>query len=497
MPETKARRPHRPLAWPEIVSQLQGIVAEFDRPVFLVGGAVRDALAGRAVHDIDLALAHGGVRTSRRIANALGGDCYALDRERDVGRALLEVEGGQVRVDVARFRGPELYADLLDRDFTINAMAVELAGDCDLLIDPLGGEEDLRARRLRHCHADSLAHDPLRVLRALRLAAQFGFQIERNTRESMRAAREQLSACSAERIRDEFWRLLEMPQASAAIRAAAASAVLEVLMPELGELRRRPASGEDYGDAWQECLAVLERLQRVVSAFTGRRHEEHGASFGAGMLVMQLGRWRSDLQQHLRTTWPDQRSHRALLMFGGLYSTSGQADDNAAQAVERAKALCLSNGECDRLGRMLRWQKEVLSLDAGSRLSLHRFWRGAGDAGVDACLLAASAYLGVAGSRLNHQDWLERVDRLTRILRARFEEMDTLIDPPSLLDGHGLMRELNLSPGPLVGDLLVQIREAQAIGSVRTRDEALALARDLLANRPRQISRRQPSSPRR
>jgi len=80
------------------------------------------------VHDIDLALADGGVRTSRRIANALAGNCYVLDRERDVGRALLDVGQGQIRVDVARFRGPDLHADLLDRDYTINAMAVELAG---------------------------------------------------------------------------------------------------------------------------------------------------------------------------------------------------------------------------------------------------------------------------------------------------------------------------------------------------------------------------------
>ncbi|MCY3946524.1 MAG: hypothetical protein OXF44_09620 [Anaerolineaceae bacterium] len=481
MPEAIARRPHRPLFWPETVSQLQAIVAEFDQPVFLVGGAVRDALAGRPVHDIDLALADGGVRASRRIANALGGHCYVLDRKRDVGRALLDVGQAQIRIDVARFRGPDLHADLLDRDFTINAMAVELAGNCDLLIDPLDGEVDLKARRLRQCHGDSLANDPLRAMRALRLAAQFGFQIERNTLNSMRPLRERLVTCSAERIRDEFWRLLELPQASAAIRAAAATGVLDVLMPELAGLRHRPASGEDYGDGWQECLAILERLQHVVSAFTGRLGDGHGASFGAGMLVMQLNRWRAALQQHLQTTWPDQRAHRALLVLGGLYSVQGRADVNAAQAVVRAKAFCLSNAECDRLERMLRWRDEVLSLDAGSDLSLHRFWRGAGDAGVDACLLAAAGYLGRTGSRLDHEEWLNRVGRIARILQARFEQMDSLINPPPLLDGHGLMRELSLSPGPLVGDVLDHIREAQVSGTVGTKEEALALARNLLA----------------
>ncbi len=446
---------------------------------------MRDALAGRPVHDIDLALAHGGIRLARRIANAFEGHCYVLDRERDVGRALLDVGQDRVRVDVARFRGPDLRADLADRDFTINAMAVELTGKCDSLIDPLGGEEDLRARRLRQCHARSLDNDPLRALRALRLATQFGFRIEKETLVSLRSARGHLEQCSAERIRDEFWRLLDLPRATAAIRVAATTGVLDVLLPEVAELRRRAARGEAHEDGWQECLAILERMQHVVSAFGERRDDQRGASFGTGMLVIQLDRWRAALQKHVRTQWPDQRSHRALLFLGSLYSTLGQADQNAALAMKRAKAFCLSNSECERLRGMLYWQHEVLQLDAGSDLALHRFWRGAGDAGLDACLLAATGLLGSAGNRLDQEDWITGVDRFSRILQARFEGMDTLIYPPPLLDGHGLMRELKLSPGPLVGELLEQIREAQVTGTVATKHEALALARTLLGSETR------------
>ncbi|MCE2490851.1 MAG: hypothetical protein J4G17_12880 [Anaerolineae bacterium] len=479
MPETEARKPHRPLFWPEIVSHLETIVNEYGQPVYLVGGSVRDALAGRTVHDVDLALAHGGVRLARHIANAFDGHCYVLDRKRDVGRALLDVGQERIRVDVARFRGPDLGADLADRDFTINAMAVRLKGECDSLIDPLGGEEDLRARRLRQCHSGSLDNDPLRALRALRLATQFGFRIEKETLVSLRSARGKLEQCSAERIREEFWRLLDLPRATAAIRVAAATGVLDVLLPEVAELRRMPARGEEHEDGWQECLAILERLQHVVSAFGDRRDDQHGASFGAGMLVMQLDRWRSALQLHVRTRWPNQRSHQALLLLGSLCSTLGQPEQNAALAMKRAMAFCLSNGECERLGGMLRWQHEVLQLDAGSDLALHRFWRGAGDAGLDACLLAAAVFLGEAGNRLDQEDWITRVDHLARIFQARFERMDTLINPRPLLNGHSLIRELDLSPGPLVGQLLEYIREAQVTGTVETRDEALALARTL------------------
>ena len=152
----------------------------------------------------DLAVAQGGIHLARRIANGLDGDFYVLDRERDVARALLDTEDGKILVDVARLRGASLSADLADRDFTINAMAVELGTDCRQIIDPLGGETDARAKVLRQCGPDSLHNDPLRALRALRLAAQFELRIEPATRVSMHAVRDRLYDSSAERVRTSF-----------------------------------------------------------------------------------------------------------------------------------------------------------------------------------------------------------------------------------------------------------------------------------------------------
>ena len=482
MPDPVAREPHRPLIWPDLICRLRSAVAGEDRPVYIVGGAVRDALPGRPVHDIDLAVADGGIRLARRIGNALQGDFFALDRERDVGRALLRGEEGQITVDVAAFRGPDLPADLADRDFTVNAMAVELAGDCDRLIDPLGGEADLRAKVLRQCGPRSLSDDPLRALRALRLAAQFGFRIEAQTLSALRTQCSQLSNVSPERLRDEFWRMLALPRAAAALRAAAATGVLEAMAPELAALRHKPAGSEQYEDAWQETLAVVDRLQRLVSAFGARRDDQRGASFGVGMLVMQLDRWRPQLQGHMRHAWPDARAHPALLTLAALYCLTDREGD-AATALARARALRLSNAECERIRAVLELQREPLQLDSHSDLALYRFWRRAGEAGLDACLLAAARALGEAGLRLRHEDWLVGVDAITRVLQARFERRESLLEPPPLLDGHALMSALGLTPGPTVGALLEHLREAQATGRANTREEALAEARAWLGKR--------------
>src|SRR5579871_5072967 len=135
------------LVWPDVIADLQEVVQE--REVYVVGGAVRDALLRYPIHDLDLAVPSGGISLARRIANQMHGAFVALDADRDVGRAILDTPEGRLLIDVAGFRGDSIDADLRDRDFTINAIAVDLRGDLNQVIDPLHGVEDLNTRVLR------------------------------------------------------------------------------------------------------------------------------------------------------------------------------------------------------------------------------------------------------------------------------------------------------------------------------------------------------------
>ncbi|MBO9309396.1 MAG: CCA tRNA nucleotidyltransferase, partial [Chloroflexi bacterium] len=173
------------LEYPPLVSALLPIVGEAE--VYLVGGCVRDALLRRPSHDLDLATPSDGRQLARRIANALKGDYYALDPERQVGRAIVRYDGVRYTVDVARFRGGSLEEDLRGRDFTVNAIAVPLRGDLQALIDPLNGMRDLFDKRLRRCSPEAIRDDPIRALRAIRQSVQFKLLIERETRADLRA----------------------------------------------------------------------------------------------------------------------------------------------------------------------------------------------------------------------------------------------------------------------------------------------------------------------
>jgi poly(A) polymerase/tRNA nucleotidyltransferase (CCA-adding enzyme) len=477
MADTVARAPQRPLFWPDVVYSLQEMLLDNRQPVYIVGGAVRDALLHRPLTDIDLAVTEHGISLARRIANDLRGDFFVLDRERDVGRALLNLPEGRFVIDVARLRGPDLASDLLDRDFTVNAMAAELTGQLDWLIDPLGGEQDAINKILRRCTARSLQDDPIRALRAVRQSVQFGMRIEPATLNDVRAAGPLLAQVSGERLRDEFVKLLALPRVRAALRVADSLGLLAVILPEAARWRDLPANSTDYADGWQQTLGITEKLSQVLAAIDSRRTEDTVATFGIGMLVMQLDRYRKSLQQHIETPWPNDRPHAALLVLAGLLCDVAKPEEVA----ERAQALRLSNTERDRLLAVTAHYRKPLEILDWSPLQIHRFWRQAGAAGVDACLLAAANYLGRAASELDQDDWLAVIERLLLLLDAYFVRYTELVDPPVLLDGNQLMAQLQLQPGRLIGTLLEHIREAQVMGTVQTPEDALQWVRNWLA----------------
>ena len=246
MNDLTPRVPYRPLIWPDLVLDLQDLFLDSDQSIYIVGGAVRDALLHRPLTDLDLTTPDNGVQLARRIANALNGDFFVLDADRDVGRALIAMPAGRFVIDVARFRGDDLYSDLLDRDFTLNAMAVDLRGAIDQIIDPLNGELDTKNQLIRRCTPSALMDDPLRALRAVRQSVQLGMRIEPDTLADVRAAVAGFANISAERIRDEFIKLLALPKARMALRVAGALGLLVQILPEADLLEDLPAANADH-----------------------------------------------------------------------------------------------------------------------------------------------------------------------------------------------------------------------------------------------------------
>ena len=470
--------------------------------IYLVGGAVRDAILGRASHDLDFAVPTDGIKLARRVANKLKGAFYPLDGERDTGRVIL-IHEDETRtiMDFATYRGTDIEADLRDRDFTINAIAYDL--NTQSIFDPLNGSNDVLTRLIRVCSSESLTNDPVRVLRAIRLAAGLGFHIEVETRQKMKQAAGQLRSVSPERLRDELFRILEGPQPGTAVRALEMLGVLPHILPELPALKGVEQPTPHVYDVWSHTLAVMNQLEDILAALAPGYNPETTGDLLTGLLVLRLGRYREQFAAHFANPLNSDRSVRALLFFAALYHDVakpvckttgddgrirfwGHDEQGAEMAHARANALHLSNDEIQRLQLIIRHHMRVHfhsnrmadEHKTPSRKAIYRFFRDTGEAGVDLVLLALADTRATHAHTLTQETWVAALDVCRIFLENYWEKPAETVAPPRLLDGHEMMTEFDLKPGPHVGELLEAIREAQATGKVDTREEALAFARD-------------------
>jgi putative nucleotidyltransferase with HDIG domain len=493
--------PGRPLLWPPIVERLQAELP--DAPVYIVGGAVRDAYLHRPLQDLDLATPLDGRPLARRIADALHGAYYPLDPERGIGRALVRWQGQDISVDVAQYRGPDLLTDLTLRDFTVNAMAVPLAGDLQNVVDPLGGLDDLRAKRLRQCAPQAVADDPVRSLRAVRLSISFGLLIEATTRQALRANAPRLSRCSAERIRDEFLAILETSKPAAGLAVLQQLGLLDQIVPEAEALVGMIQPPPHQYDVWRHTLAAVDRLAAIVRLLSEPSAADTATNAQIGLVAFALAPYRARLAEHIAEQWPGHRAHRALLILAGLLHDIGKPESLSSQvsrhpdtpafpqheqigagiAGRRAAHLRLSNEEAARLTAIVRHHMRPLWLYGGgtvSKRAVFRFWRDTGTAGIDVCLLAMADYLATYGPTLDTREWAHYLNHIRRLLESYFDHYDAEVAPPALVTGRDLLHHLELKPGPLVGRLIDEITEAQVEGRIATMEEALDLARRLL-----------------
>jgi putative nucleotidyltransferase with HDIG domain len=476
-----------------------------NQEIYLVGGAMRDLLLSRFSPDLDFTLPSNGISLARKVANALNADFLVLDDERDTGRVIVSnVDGTRTFLDFVTYRGANLEEDLRARDFTINALAYNLRDET--IIDPLDGAKDLRGKVIRACSPTSLSNDPVRILRAVRQAAAFGFHIDKNTRELMKQSADKLGLVSVERLRDEVFKILNGPKPDASMRALEILGVLSYLMPELVPMKGVEQSDPHVYEVWTHTLSVLDYLDRIISTLRVGYDAEKTNDMFTGLLTLRLGRFREQIVKHFETSVNVDRSLRSLFFFAALYHDVGKPETKTVEesgrirffdhdlkgaevAADRARAFKLSNDEIDRIYAIIKnhmrihfFADRVISEgQTPSRKAIYRFFRDSGEAGVDLVLLGLADVRGTRAQTLTIETWTAYLDVARILLENYWERPQEVIAPPRLLDGNELMRELGLKPGPEVGQLLESIRENQAAGKIENRDQALAFAKGELA----------------
>ncbi|MBI3551364.1 MAG: CCA tRNA nucleotidyltransferase [Elusimicrobia bacterium] len=458
-------------------------------PIYLVGGAIRDFLLGRDAYDLDLATV-GARSLAKQLSSAFGVKLIVLDEENAVFRLVLPDAGSVRQLDLAELQGGAIATDLARRDFTINAVASLLdRGAPGRLIDPRGGLADLKKKVLR-CESDEpFKSDPLRLLRAFRLCAELGFEIERQTLGFIAGVRHRVAKPAAERVQSELMLLLTRPGCSKQLKAMDGCGLLTALFPDLEPAR--------------QCALVYYGPGGVLT------HSLDTAA-RADYLLSNLRRVYPGLAERIESRMPP----RAVLLLAALLHDVAKAE-TAKQVAGRLRFFGHDTVGAKRAGEILKKLKfprahietvsaviaqhlrpgNLASADGVSDKAAYRFYRDLGEHALSlllVCWADHASYLpearvikllklaseppGTGLSRVKPADAGKTVHHLqvvSFLLGRLFDEPEKSA-PERLLDGNEVMKTLGLPPGPEIGKWLERLREAQATGSVKTRPEALA-----------------------
>ncbi|HWG85747.1 MAG TPA: HD domain-containing protein [Deinococcales bacterium] len=406
----------------------------------LVGGAVRDLLLGREPGDYDW-LVPDPAAAAGWLAAAAGGSAFQVDSERGYWR----VAGGAAEHDLVPLPPGGLESDLARRDFTVNAIALNESGS---LRDPLGGRADLRRRLLRAPSRHNLREDPLRVLRAVRLATSLRLRIEEGTaswiREVAGGLREgDLAEPAPERVRDELTAIMEGELPADALDLAERLGLLDVFLPEL-------AAGRDIEQPAMHHLDVLghsiEALRRLTATFPDADLATRWAT-----LLHDVGKPACRSWDHARQRWS--------------YFGHDQAGAEIARAI--MERLRYPHALRDRVAALVdRHMAQLPAAERPARRFAHRNRQLLPEL-LQLMLADREAARGPrssTGSRLAYQ-------RAMSLVLGALQQGGP---PAPLLDGRQIMQHLGLEPGPAVGRAVAFLAEAQAVGDAADEEGARA-----------------------
>lgn len=432
----------------------------------LVGGPVRDALLGRSGNDLDFT-------TDARPEESMKILKGWTDATWDTGIAYGTVAGkkGDVTAEITTFRkdsyseksrkpeveyGDSLEGDLRRRDFTVNAMALEIGEKENTFVDPFGGLKDIVAKKIRTpISAEELfSEDPLRMMRAARFAAQLGFEVDDEVISAIKAMKERLTIISAERIRDEFVKTLMSADPRRGLILMVESGLCEFFLPELPTLRLEIDEHHRHKDVYEHSLIVLEQAIEMEERLGGPN-----LTIRLAALLHDIGKPKT----------------RALIEGGGV-SFHHHEVVGSKMTKKRLKEL--------------RFDRETID-DVATLVALHLRFHGYGSGEwTDS---AVRRYVRDAGDLLVHLHVLTRADCTTRNVRkaqalaATYDQLESRIEQLAQeeelaairpdLNGNEIIEILGIEPGPIVGkayDYLLELRmEHGPLGRERAIEELL------------------------
>jgi poly(A) polymerase len=479
-----------------LLTKLSRFLSQENIDSYLVGGYVRDTLLGRPTRDVDIAVDALAPEAAKKVATTLKAKYVLLDKVNEIARVVFiegdSAQGDRWHLDFSTIRGG-IEANLSHRDFTINAMAVnlrELEEGHPRLIDPFQGKRDLDRGLIRVVRETAFQEDPARLLRAVRLAAEYSFNIEERTEALIQAQSQLICQVAGERVREELCRLLSARNAAYFLYYLDHLGLLTAIFPELAPTKGVEQPIEHFWDVFHHSVETVAAVERLLSTEgneeevlnlvprspTILQHFEEEVSGGVTRgTLLKLAALLHDIAK------PQTRS----LEPNGRARFLGHTKEGAIMAGSTLQRLRFSTRETKMVQKMIESHLRLWQMGGEGKptsRAIYRFFRDTGDVSSDIIFLTLADFLATRGPNLDLEEWSQHCQLMDYILSqleesCRQEREKEKVAPEKLIDGHDLINIFGLKPSPKIGELLEAVREAQGVGEIATREEALAFVR--------------------
>lgn len=452
---------------------LSKIVSSCDNEIYIVGGTVRDFLTGRESLDRDIIVTDEDAKDFALKIQPLFDAVYVpLDELNKIYRLVLPDKVNYI--DITNPVEGSLHKDLMRRDLTINAVAVNVR-TCEI-IDLCGGITDIHNRTINYINEHNFEDDPLRLLRVYRFQAALGFELTPETIHAVCKYVKLIHKPANERIIHELILLFGGKYADKALLNMNKTWLLEEIFPVVKELKQVPPNTHHHLDLFHHSIETVRQIQLIYenSADEVKEHLERIDFGGATRLAhLKLAGFLHDIGKF--STWTieeDTGRHRFIK----------HDDVGAKMAVPLLKKMNFSNKQAEYISLMIRnhiYPSQVMCSPEINDKILMRYVRKMEDNSIDEIILAQADRLSARGEAVSDEMVENNISGLNRLLRFYLDVRDTLEPLPVLLDGNDVMKILNIKPSKQLGQIMNALHEAQLSGDVTTKEKAVEFIKNI------------------
>lgn len=455
-------------------SILNNLASFFDNEIYVVGGTVRDFLMGKISYDRDLIVVDEDAKSfSQKVAEFFDGVFIPLDEENKIYRIVLKDKKNFL--DITNPIGGNLEEDIMRRDITINAIAVniktgEIPSFCEF------GIQDIQNKIIREIKEENFTDDPLRILRVYRFYANLGFEISPELLNITKKHASLINKPAKERIEYELMKLFDGEFAAQALLKMDESEILEIIFPFVKELKQVPPNLHHHLDLFNHSIETVNQVQKFYE-ISPKEVQEHlkNVDFGgfSRLAHLKLAALMHDIGKF--STWtiePDTGRHRFIK----------HEDVGAKLAIPILKKMCFSNKQIDYISYIIKkhmYPTAVVSAPELNDKVMMRYVRKSADNAIDTIIIAKADRVSAQGPEITKELVVENITLLDKLLQFYLNTKETLAPLPKLLDGREVMSILNINPSPILGKILNELHEAQISGDILTKDDAVRFIKSI------------------